>query len=109
VPQPLIQGFESGGAASQANLTNVGVDLGQQILSSVPAQARPAVEPFIAQIVDGIHQAFSISIAGTMWVAVIAAMAAAAVVALLVPELELSRRATTDSERTSLPAIPITE
>ena len=109
VPQPLIDGFAAGGAASQANLTNVGVDLGQQILSSLPAPARPAVEPFIGQIVDAIHQAFSISIAGTMWVAVFAAMAAAAVVALLVPELDLGRRQTTESERTSLPAIPLTE
>ena len=89
VPQPIIDGFAAAGADGQANLTNVGVDLGQQILSSVPEAARSAVEPFIGQIVTAIHQAFSVSIAATMWVAVFAAIAAAAVVAVLVPELEL--------------------
>jgi EmrB/QacA subfamily drug resistance transporter len=109
VPQPIIDRFAAGAAGSQADLTNVGVDLGRQILSSVPGPARPAVEPFIGQIVDGIHQAFSVSIAGTMWVAVIAALAAAAVVTILVPELELRRRPATESERAAGQAIPIAE
>jgi hypothetical protein len=109
VPQPIIDGFSVGDGAGQASLTNVGVDLGQQILSSVPEQARAAVEPFIGQIVTGIHQAFSVSIAATMWVAVLAAIAAAGVVALFVPELELGHRTTTESERAPGPAIPITE
>jgi EmrB/QacA subfamily drug resistance transporter len=109
VPQPLIDGFAGGGAASQANLTNVGVDLGTQILSSVPEPARPAVEPFIGQIVDAIHQAFSVSIASTMWVAVFAAIAATAVVIALVPELELRRRPTTGTERTPGSALPVPE
>jgi EmrB/QacA subfamily drug resistance transporter len=109
VPQPIIDGFSAAGAAGRADLTNVGVDLGQQILSSVPEQARPAVEPFIGQIVTAIHQAFSISIASTMWVAVFAAMAAAAVVAILVPELELRGRTSSESEQASGPPIPIPE
>jgi EmrB/QacA subfamily drug resistance transporter len=109
VPQPIIDGFSAAGASSQANLTNVGVDLGQQILSSVPEQARPAVEPFIGQIVTAIHQAFSVSIASTMWVAVFAAMAAAAVVAALVPELELRGRTSPESEQAPGPPIPIPE
>ena len=109
VPQPIIDGFSGAGASSQADLTNVGVDLGQQILSSVPEQARPAVEPFIGQIVTAIHQAFSVSIASTMWVAVFAAMAAAVVVALVVPELELRGRTWPESGRSPAPPIPITE
>jgi Na+/melibiose symporter-like transporter len=109
VPQPIIDGFSASGADTQANLTNVGVDLGQQILSSVPEAARPAVEPFIGQIVAAIHQAFSISIASTMWVAVFAAMAAAAVVALLVPELELRGRQAPESEKAPGSPIPIPE
>jgi hypothetical protein len=109
VPQPIIDGFSASGADTQANLTNVGVDLGQQILSSVPEAGRPAVEPFIGQIVAAIHQAFSISIASTMWVAVFAAMAAAAVVALLVPELELRGRQVPESERAPGSPIPIPE
>jgi len=109
VPQPIIDGFAAGDAASQANLTNVGVDLGQQILASVPDQARPAIEPFIGQIVTAIHQAFSVSIASTMWIAVFAAVAAAAVVAALVPELELRGRAAPESESAPGRPIPIAE
>ena len=109
VPQPIIDGFPAAGAASQANLTNVGVDLGQQILSSVPEAARSAVEPFIGPIVTAIHQAFSISIAATMWVAVFAAIAAAAVVAVLVPELELRGRPASESDKASGSPIPIPE
>ena len=57
----------------------------------MPGPARPTVEPFIGQIVDAIHQAFSVSIANTMWIAVLAAMVAAAIVALVVPEVTLRR------------------
>jgi EmrB/QacA subfamily drug resistance transporter len=111
VPQPLIDGFANVDPAAQGNLTNVGVDLGQQILSSVPAPARPLIEPFIGQIVDGIHQAFSVSIANTMWIAVLAAIAAAAVVALVVPELTLRRTTGRGAERSEgAPAgIPVME
>jgi hypothetical protein len=91
VPQPLIDGFSQVNPAEQGELTNVGVDLGQQILSSVPESARPSIEPFIGQIVDGIHQAFSIAISNTMWLALFAAIAAAAVVTLVVPEVTLRR------------------
>ena len=73
VPQPIIDGFSSIGADGQANLTNVGVDLGQQILSSVPEAARPDDRAVHRADRDTIHQAFSISIAATMWVAVFAA------------------------------------
>ena len=109
VPQPIIDGFSAAGTSSQADLTNVGVDLGQQILTSLPERARPGVEPFIGQIVDAIHQAFSVSIASTMWVAVFAALAAAAVVAILVPELELRGRTSPESGRAPGPPIPIAE
>ncbi len=91
VPQPLIDGFARVDAAAQGELTNVGVDLGQQILGSVPAEARPTIEPFIGQIVDGIHQAFSIAIANTMWLAVVACIGATLVVTVVVPELTLRR------------------
>ncbi len=100
VPQPLIDGFSSVDPAAQGELTNVGTDLGQQILASVPEAARPTVEPFIAAIVDAIHQAFSIAIGNTMWLAVGAAILAAAVVTIVVPELNL-RRTTGDSSSAS--------
>jgi len=111
VPQPLIDAFASVDAAEQGNLTNVGVDLGQQILSSVPEPARATVEPFIGQIVDGVHQAFSLSIANTMWLAVLAAAGAAAVVALVVPELTLRRTVGPDAARAegARSIMPLTE
>lgn len=91
VPQPLIDGFSRNAADLQGSFTDVGVDLGQKILSSVPAAARPSIEPFIGQIVDAIHQAFSLAIANAMWLALAGAAGAALVVALLVPELTLRR------------------
>jgi EmrB/QacA subfamily drug resistance transporter len=94
IPQPMIDAFTSQGGGNPAGeLTGVGTDLGAQILNSVPAQVRPSVEPFIGQIVDSIHQAFSLAIANTMWLGLAGAILSATVVALLVPELTL-RRAT---------------
>lgn len=93
IPQPMIDAFTSSGSNPAGELTGVGTDLGQQILANVPAQVRPTVEPFIGQIVDAIHQAFSLAIANTMWLGLAGAIVSAAVVALLVPELTL-RRAT---------------
>ena len=77
----------------------MGVDLGQQILNAVPAQARAMVEPFIGQIVAGIHEAFSLAIANAMWLALVGAVGAAIVVAVLVPELTLRRTVGEDAER----------
>jgi EmrB/QacA subfamily drug resistance transporter len=110
VPQPLIDGFASNGGSVGGELTGVGVDLGSQILAQVPAAARPQVEPFIGQIVDAIHQAFSIAIANAMWLGVIGAVAATVIVALLVPEMTLRRTtgaAAAESERAA--AIPVME
>lgn len=91
VPQPIIDGFGRFDAAAQGELTNVGIDLGQQILAATPEAVRPTVEPFIGQIVDAIHAAFSLAIGGTMVVGAVAAAVAAIVVALVVPELTLRR------------------
>ena len=89
VPQPLIDGFARAGSAGDAELTGVGVDLGRQILENVPPAARPQVEPFIGQIVDAIHQAFSLAIANALWLGVLGAVVATFVVAFLVPEMTL--------------------
>jgi EmrB/QacA subfamily drug resistance transporter len=108
VPQPLIDGFSRIDPAAQGELTNVGTDLGQQILASVPDAARPTVEPFIGAIVDAIHQAFSIAIGNTMWLAVVAAIAAAAVVTIVVPELNLRRTTgTAETSAETSPMIPV--
>jgi EmrB/QacA subfamily drug resistance transporter len=91
VPQPLIDGLTSAGGTTDADLTGVGVDLGARILAGAPERARPAIEPFIGQIVDAIHQAFSLAIANALWLGVAGALVATLVVALLVPEMTLRR------------------
>ena len=104
VPQPLIDGFSSVDPAAQGELTNVGTDLGQQILASLPDAARSTVEPFIGAIVEAIHQAFSIAIGNTMWLAVVAAIVAAAVVTVVVPELNLRRTTGAAASSSDAPA-----
>jgi EmrB/QacA subfamily drug resistance transporter len=102
VPQPLIDGFSNVDAAAQGELTNVGVDLGQQILASVPEEVRATVEPFIGAIVDAIHDAFSIAIGNAMWLAMVASVAALIVVVTVIPEIPLRRgagEAAADGER----------
>jgi EmrB/QacA subfamily drug resistance transporter len=81
VPQPLIDGFQQGASSGQLDLTGTG-DLGKAILDA-SGPFRPQVEPFVGQIVDGIHQAVSIAIANTFWVGIIAAAIAAILVAFV--------------------------
>ncbi|MEA2612261.1 MAG: hypothetical protein QOI52_220, partial [Chloroflexota bacterium] len=52
-------------------------DLGAAILAATPEAFRGAIEPFIAQIVSGIHQAFSLAVAQTFWIGVASAIVAA--------------------------------
>jgi EmrB/QacA subfamily drug resistance transporter len=90
VPQPIIDGFaarDPGAIAGET--TGVGVDLGAEILAALPEQARAAVEPFVGAIVEGIHGAFSIAIAHTMWLGVAAALAAAVILIVALPEIPL--------------------
>jgi EmrB/QacA subfamily drug resistance transporter len=84
VPTPVAAGFaqaSSSGAIDFNQITGVGVDLGAAILAGIPEQFRAAVEPFIGNIVEGLHGAFSLAVAQTFWIgvagAVIAALAAA--------------------------------
>lgn len=85
VPAQVVDGFGQAGSNGSLDfnqLTGVGQDLGQAILAAIPAQFRSAVEPFISNIVTGIHAAFSLAVAQTFWIgvgaAIIAAVAAAA-------------------------------
>ena len=86
VPRPFVDGFTAAGASFDGELTGVGIDLGDRILS-----AAPAAEPFIGQIVDAIHQAFSLAIANALWLGVAGALASTVIIALFVPELTLRR------------------
>jgi len=67
----------SSSAFSLDDLSAVG-DMGARILAQLPAESRALLEPYIPAIVGGIHQAFSLAIANTMWLSVVATMVAAA-------------------------------
>jgi EmrB/QacA subfamily drug resistance transporter len=64
------------------NLTGVG-DLGVAILAAVDAQTRAILEPFINQIVAGMHEAFSLAVAQTFWIGVGAAIIAVIAAAMM--------------------------
>jgi EmrB/QacA subfamily drug resistance transporter len=88
VPQQIVDRIPSGTFTGD-EITNVGVDLGQQILSQAPAQARPILGPIIPNIVEGIHQAFSLAISYALWFGVAASVVAALIVIFGLPELPL--------------------
>jgi EmrB/QacA subfamily drug resistance transporter len=86
VPAPVVDGFgqaTASGSIDFNNLTGVG-DLGATILAALPAAIAPAVEPFITNIVAGIHQAFSLAIAQTFWIGVAASIVAAIAAAFMI-------------------------
>ena len=80
VPDQFIAQFAGGGGAIDIQGTG---DLGARILASVPPQFQAQVAPLIPAIVQGIHEAISVSIAATFWVGIIAALAAAVFVLFL--------------------------
>jgi EmrB/QacA subfamily drug resistance transporter len=88
VPAPLVAQLANDGSSALDRLTGVGTDLGQQILAAVPDQFRGLVEPFIGQIVFGIHEAFTIAITHAFWVGVVATVLAF-VMALALREIPL--------------------
>jgi EmrB/QacA subfamily drug resistance transporter len=84
VPPQVVAGIgqaTADGALDINNLAGVG-DLGAAILSGLDPQTRALIEPFMASIVAGIRDAFSLAVAQTFWIgvgaSVIAAVAAAA-------------------------------
>ncbi len=96
VPPPVVDGFtqaSSGGALDFNQLTGVG-DLGAIILAQIPEQFRAVVEPFVPNIVEGIHAAFSIATAQTFWLGVFGSVAAA-IAAVAIKEIPL--RATNEA------------
>jgi EmrB/QacA subfamily drug resistance transporter len=83
VPKQMVDAFSaSGGGGGALDITGTG-DLGQRILASLPAAVKPIVEPVIPNIVQGIHEAFSIALASTFWVGIGGALIAAAFVLFL--------------------------
>lgn len=57
----------------------------------MPEQFRPAVEPFVPNIVNGFHNAFSIAIGGALWIGVVAAIGATVATLFFLPELPLRK------------------
>ena len=110
VPQQLVDQFQAQGGS--IDLTGTG-DLGQRILANVPPQFQSFVQPYINNIVAGIHEAFSIAVGATMWLGIAGALIAAVVVLFLkeVPlrstfemPAESGDGGATDSSRESAPA-----
>jgi EmrB/QacA subfamily drug resistance transporter len=90
VPSQITQGFTAASGSGQLDLgqlTGVG-DMGAAILAAVPAQFQAAVEPFIGQIIQGIHGAFSLAVGQTFWLGV-AGSIASIVAAIAIKELPL--------------------
>jgi EmrB/QacA subfamily drug resistance transporter len=86
VPAQVVAGFGQGmssGALDFNQLTGVG-DLGAAILAATPEAFRGALQPFIPQIVSGIHQAFSLAVAQTFWIGVASAIVAAVAAAFMI-------------------------
>jgi EmrB/QacA subfamily drug resistance transporter len=91
VPQQLVSTFQTAQAGSSSTkLIEVGGDQAGQILSQVPAQFRSLVEPFVPNIVAGLHQAMSLSI-GTVFLIGVFTSAAALVAALAMHEIPLRK------------------
>jgi EmrB/QacA subfamily drug resistance transporter len=83
LPPLMVDQFKANsGSGSALKFTGTG-DMGKAILDSLPPQARPFVEPFIAQIVTSIHEAFALAISATFWVSIGAAVLAAIFVLFL--------------------------
>jgi EmrB/QacA subfamily drug resistance transporter len=108
VPAQVVDGFTQASTTGQIDfnqLTGVG-DLGASILASVPAQTKPFIEPYIGNIVAGIHQAFSLGVAQTFWIGVAAAIVAA-IAAMGMQELTLrTSRAPAPEARPRLTSAP---
>ncbi len=106
VPPQVVAGFgqaASSGALDFNKLTSVG-DLGKAILSSVPAAVQGVIEPFIGNIVTGIHEAFSLAVAQTFYVG-IAAAAISAIAAATMHEHALR----TSAAPAAAPTAPVAE
>jgi MFS family permease len=73
VPADFVAQFPAGAL----DVAGVGGDLGARILASVPAQFQAIVAPLIPNIVAGIGEAVSLSIASTFWIGIVAALLAA--------------------------------
>ncbi len=90
VPPQVVAGFgqaSANGSLDLSQLTGVG-DMGKAILANIPPEFQAAVAPFINEIVEGIHGAFSLATAQTFWLGVVGAIVAA-LAAVAIKEIPL--------------------
>ena len=112
VPAQFVSQFPSGtggggGGLDLNQLVGVGGDrsLGQIILGGIPEQFRAAVEPFVANIVTGIHDAIALAIGSVFWLGVVASIVAF-VAALAIRELPLRSFVSAPAAPDARPANP---
>jgi EmrB/QacA subfamily drug resistance transporter len=79
-----------GGSLDLNNLTGVGQSFGHSVVSSVPAQFQVFLSPFIPQLDRAFNDAFSLAVAQSFTLGVVAAVAALTA-ALLMREIPLRR------------------
>jgi EmrB/QacA subfamily drug resistance transporter len=104
VPPQVVAGFgqaASSGALDFNKLTGVG-DLGKAILSSVPATVQGVIEPYITNIVTGIHEAFSLAVAQTFYVGIAAAVLSAIAAATMHEHALRTSRASATAAKASV-------
>jgi len=78
------------GSLDLNNLTGVGQSFGRVVVSGVPAQFQAFLSPFIPQLDRAFNDAFSLAVAGSFTLGVVAAVAALAA-ALFMREIPLRR------------------
>jgi hypothetical protein len=76
VPAEALKGLGGGQATS---LVEVGKPLGETLLAALPEPLRTAVTPFVNDIVNGIHQAFSVAIGEVFLIGAVTTLVALAV------------------------------
>lgn len=80
VPPEFTSQFAGGGGGVDLSATG---DLGQRILAAVPPDQQAFVQPMITGIVEAIYESFSIAVATSFLVGIVAAMLAALLVVFL--------------------------
>jgi len=88
------------GQASGVDLFATG-NLGQNILNSIPEAQRAAIAPIVPNIVQAVHEAFTIALASTFWIGIGGALIAAVLVLFL---REVRMRETFQMEAQAPPA-----
>jgi len=86
VPAPVVSGIQQASASGGFDLnqvSGVGLNLGKAILAAVPQQVQASIAPFIPNIVNGIYAAFSVAVAQTFTIGIIAAVIATIVAATM--------------------------